>query len=226
MIVAERNASRQQALPIGSQEVRLAPVRHFRRSWMHHQFQMPVGGNPTGQQCGVEVAKLAEAATTQPTPKPTPGRPPPVSPAAQALRAFVERYAGADVHPDALMNAAAMAKDAGEKLLVGELADQLENRYFDEPRVRVFLREHLGRMVGRAGESVVAHLPLLDGRTLHLPRDLFGKTVLVHFWSPKLLRSLEQLDTLKAIYQEYHSHGLEIVGVCVDRARDDLESIV
>jgi len=148
------------------------------------------------------------------------------SPVAKILKAYVDRYCGTEVHPDALIEATTMAQQTGETKLVLDFGDQMENAFGDEPRVNKFLRERLQRGASRNRQSLVADLPLLDGSRLHLPHDLLGKVVLIHFWSPRIPRCMEALDALKATYQEYHRRGLEIVSVCVDRDREKLEEVI
>jgi peroxiredoxin len=55
---------------------------------------------------------------------------------------------------------------------------------------------------------------LLDGRTTALS-EYRGRPVMVWFWATSCTPCLEQLPALSALYQNWHSRGLEIVAVAM-----------
>lgn len=68
----------------------------------------------------------------------------------------------------------------------------------------------------RAPELVV---PLLNGAEFDL-RALKGKVVLVNYWATWCPPCRQEMPALNAVFARYHAHGLELLGLSVDRARD------
>jgi peroxiredoxin len=58
-------------------------------------------------------------------------------------------------------------------------------------------------------------LKSLDGRTAKLS-DYRGKTVLLNFWATWCAPCRVEMPTLVALYEKYHTQGLEIIGVSMD----------
>ncbi len=54
----------------------------------------------------------------------------------------------------------------------------------------------------------------IDGRQLSL-EQLRGRPVLVNFWASSCLPCLEEIPLLKALYQDLHPQGLEIIAVAM-----------
>lgn len=61
----------------------------------------------------------------------------------------------------------------------------------------------------------------IDGRSLTL-EQLRGKTVLVDFWSTTCKSCLEEMPDLIALYNEFSTKGLEIIGVAMPSDRPDM----
>jgi peroxiredoxin len=59
--------------------------------------------------------------------------------------------------------------------------------------------------------------PALDGKPIDA-RDFRGKVLLVAYWSTWCTACTEDLPALKALYDQHHAKGLEIVGVNLDAA--------
>lgn len=53
-----------------------------------------------------------------------------------------------------------------------------------------------------------------------------GKVVMVQFWATWCTPCLVEIPELRKLYEEYHHEGLEILGVSLDRDRNDLERFV
>ena len=64
----------------------------------------------------------------------------------------------------------------------------------------------------------------LDGTYFDL-LQFRGSVVLVHFWATWCSSCRAEMPVLDAAYQKYHTNGLMIIGVSVDRA-DDREEVV
>ncbi|MHA2620176.1 MAG: redoxin domain-containing protein [bacterium JZ-2024 1] len=67
--------------------------------------------------------------------------------------------------------------------------------------------------------------PLIDGRRLTYA-DLKGKYVLINFWAPWCPPCRTEISDFIEIYKDWHSRGLEIIGIAEDSARDDTENYV
>lgn len=65
----------------------------------------------------------------------------------------------------------------------------------------------------------------LDGKELKL-RSLAGKVVLVDFWATWCSPCVRELPNLKALYSEYSSRGLEVVGLSLDSSAEALATYV
>jgi cytochrome c biogenesis protein CcmG, thiol:disulfide interchange protein DsbE len=59
----------------------------------------------------------------------------------------------------------------------------------------------------------------LDGQTFDLAK-LRGKVVLVNFWATWCAPCRREMPVLDAFYRRYREHGLELIGISVDFARD------
>ncbi|MCS7351945.1 TlpA family protein disulfide reductase [Thermoflexus sp.] len=66
-------------------------------------------------------------------------------------------------------------------------------------------------------------LDRLDGGTVRL-KDLQGKVVLLNFWATWCAPCREEMPLLSQIYREYHSQGLEILGVNLT-SQDDFAEV-
>lgn len=62
---------------------------------------------------------------------------------------------------------------------------------------------------------------IIDGRRLS-PAHLQGKPVLIDFWSTSCKSCIQELPDLIAIYNEFSSEGLEIIGVTMPYDRPDI----
>jgi len=57
-------------------------------------------------------------------------------------------------------------------------------------------------------------------------KDYSGKVILLDFWATWCKPCLNEMPHVKDIYQEYHDDGFEIIGVSLDRTRENLVSYV
>jgi thiol-disulfide isomerase/thioredoxin len=59
----------------------------------------------------------------------------------------------------------------------------------------------------------------IDGREVDLAK-LRGKVVLIDFWAMWCGPCIAELPNVKAVYEEYHDRGFEIVGISLDEKAD------
>lgn len=59
----------------------------------------------------------------------------------------------------------------------------------------------------------------LDGLNFDLEK-MRGKVVIVNFWAQWCSNCVREMVILDELYHQYHTRGLEIIGISVDRKRD------
>jgi thiol-disulfide isomerase/thioredoxin len=77
--------------------------------------------------------------------------------------------------------------------------------------------------------ALVGHVeiagPTLAGKEFDL-RQWRGKVVLVDFWATWCPPCVKSLPALRQLYDRHHDEGFEVVGVSLDRSREQLETFV
>ncbi|MBS3820608.1 MAG: hypothetical protein KGY81_02460 [Phycisphaerae bacterium] len=96
-----------------------------------------------------------------------------------ALRAFVERYAGGHREPHAVAMAAMLALELGDGKLHKDLVHEIERHHRLNQDMRPFLWHFVDDR--ETGRDLRAEVSLLDGGTLTLPRDWRGRAGVVIF---------------------------------------------
>ena len=165
------------------------------------------------------------------------------------IDAFVKEYAGGDLNWAAGVLGVMLATECGDEGARVALVEELRGYVEQNPKVRGFLRDYCNENVdasatklrpvarGSAPLKVRGELPLLGGGKLRL-EDLKGKLVVIHFWStacpaitPKLIAANTRLDrttkTMRVVLPADLSpdprYDMVIIGVNLDRSRDDVE---
>jgi formylglycine-generating enzyme required for sulfatase activity len=170
---------------------------------------------------------------------------------ARRIKAFVKEYAGGDLNWPAGVFGVMLATECGDEETRLALVDELGGQVDGHPKVRGFLRDYCNENVdartaqgqlksapeGPTPLEVRGKLPLLGGGTLRL-EDLKGKMVVIQFWStafpaisPELIAANTRLDrttktprvVLPADLSPDPRYDMVIVGVNLDRSRDDVE---
>jgi thiol-disulfide isomerase/thioredoxin len=75
------------------------------------------------------------------------------------------------------------------------------------------------------GEAMEIAFTALDGREVDLAA-MKGKVVLVDFWATWCMPCIRVMPEIKALYEEFHERGLEVVGISLDEEREKLEEYI
>ena len=71
----------------------------------------------------------------------------------------------------------------------------------------------------RVGQPVLPFTQkVLDGKPIHFPTDYRGRLVMLYFWASWCPDCQAQIPAVRSAYQQFHSKGLDILGVSVDPA--------
>jgi thiol-disulfide isomerase/thioredoxin len=76
-----------------------------------------------------------------------------------------------------------------------------------------------------SGDPVKVSGKTLDGKPFDISQYK-GKVVVVDFWATWCGPCRAELPNLKAVYEKYHSRGLEVVGVSLDNSKEDLANFL
>ena len=106
--------------------------------------------------------------------------------------------------------------------LLETLAQRVENVGSEEDNTSERIRG-LARRAVLIGNTLELTGVKLDGSKFDLA-SLRGKVVLVDIWATWHGPALQELPNIKANYEKYHVRGFEVVGVSLDRNREQLEA--
>jgi thiol-disulfide isomerase/thioredoxin len=75
------------------------------------------------------------------------------------------------------------------------------------------------------GQEIEIAGPTVQGPPFDL-RELRGKVVLVDFWATWCVPCVRELLHVREVYDRYHAKGFEVVGVSLDKSRDNLADYI
>ncbi|MBI1249740.1 redoxin domain-containing protein [bacterium] len=81
------------------------------------------------------------------------------------------------------------------------------------------------RMINLQGNPMRVVGKKLDGTKLDW-QSYRGKVVLVDFWATWCHPCVAEFPQMKKMYKAYHPHGFEIVGISLDRSKEDLDTFI
>lgn len=138
----------------------------------------------------------------------------------EQLADFVKKYPDAEDAPDAMLQLAITEEFSGHMDESLEWYTRLVRQHKDTPsavRAAGAIRrlDLKGKLLNFSG-------PGLNGGTVDLAKYR-GQVVLVLFWATWCQPCTEDLPQLRALYQQYHDQGFEIVGVNIDATREPIK---
>lgn len=148
----------------------------------------------------------------------------PTDDAAKQIEAFVGRYKETASAGKAFAFGASLAEMTKLTDLRAQYVSVLKEKFLDDPAVMAFLRG-MGEY-SDVGKPFTATLTKLDGSTLTLPDDLKGKVVVIDFWATWCPPCRDSVPKLKAFYRTHKDKGVEMVGISLDRTKDDAAKFV
>ncbi|PYJ83647.1 MAG: hypothetical protein DME22_15270 [Verrucomicrobia bacterium] len=78
---------------------------------------------------------------------------------------------------------------------------------------------------GLVGKPLAIKFAAVDGRQVDLG-NLRGKVVLIDFWATWCVPCVHEVPHVKAVYDQLHPKGFEIVGISFDQKKTALQSFV
>jgi peroxiredoxin len=137
------------------------------------------------------------------------------------LEKFTKDYPAADDTPEAMLQLAIAHEFIGQlpeaKRWYGELAEHYSQTKAGRRGIGALRRLDLkGKPFDFSG-------PALGDRHIINSHDYQGKVLLVAYWSTWCTACTQDLPVLRALYDQYGSKGLEIVGVSLDVTPDPVE---
>jgi thiol-disulfide isomerase/thioredoxin len=128
--------------------------------------------------------------------------------------AYAAKYPKSDHSPELLFNASFSVKGDDKTKLYKEIVDKYPDSKL-APMVKGALAQQ--EMIGKP--FALTFQDAVGGSQINLS-NMKGKVVLVDFWATWCGPCVGEMPHVKDIYSQYHSKGLEIVGVSLDEPED------
>lgn len=109
--------------------------------------------------------------------------------------------------------------------LLRELAPRLERSTAPRVSQEVPMLRGVARRLELVGQSMEVAGTTLEGKPLDWPAYR-GKVVLVKFWATWCGPCVAELPRLQQLHEQYHAKGFEVVGVCLDDRKQEVEKLV
>ena len=143
--------------------------------------------------------------------------------AVQTLLDFAEQNAGSDFAPAAMRVASQITEELGDvqkQLLVAQkyVSNYPERAQSDGMQT---LLQHLQRI----GQPFELAFTALNGNEVNLQK-MKDQVVVVYFWASWCAPCEVDRADLLALYEQYHSKGLEIIGISLDHEKEAMQSFL
>jgi len=140
----------------------------------------------------------------------------------ESVREVIKQFPKNGTGYTLLLAIASRANDAEQKRLAREILD-MEGAL---PAVKVMARHLIdGTKPFQFDHPIDIAFTALDGREVNMAA-LKGKVVLVDFWATDCGRCVGEIPQLKAVYEEFHAKGFEILGVSLDDKESTLRRFI
>ena len=145
---------------------------------------------------------------------------------AEALKQFAGRYTGTPVVSKALKTACIMALEQGDEYLIKDLREMIDAHCAADHEMIAFQRDRFAGLP--FGAPFAGALKRSDGKVVHFPMDVIGRTVIVVFWS----KEGEGMDYVRGLAEAAKQETrdltgqVEVVSMNLDELPDAGESII
>ena len=96
----------------------------------------------------------------------------------------------------------------------------------DDPDIDAVLKQLGAELkLPSVGETIDVRFTALDGTEIDLSR-MADKVVLLDFWATWCMPCMQDMPSIKALYEANHDKGFEIIGVSLDEEQADLEAVL
>jgi len=128
------------------------------------------------------------------------------------------------------MSAGRAAEQSGDDKLAVETYEHFAKQFgeSDDPQIAEVAETFNGivRRLKLPGNPIKVEGKLLDGTPLDWSKYEGQGVVLVDFWATWCGPCVREIPNMKEMYEKYHERGFEIVGISLDRTREDLVAFV
>ena len=153
--------------------------------------------------------------------KPLNGRGEVIKEMESGLRRLMKEYPDRAEPWAALLQAAEWAPDKEEQLRI--LDDIVKSRIADQETIA--RAKAAIKAVGALGHPLEISFTAADGREVDVQK-MKGKVVLVDFWASWCGPCMTALPELIGLYKKYHTQGLEVVGINMDKQRLAMDRVL